>query len=110
MYVRLAIRSAARRAPAARTGERCAAYSRLRDCAGYLHRKLRAGDDAWLVRVVGQDADPGFLARLTVAVPGAEQRVPIDAVAEVARGRATPRNLASADGRPAILLSSYNFV
>jgi multidrug efflux pump subunit AcrB len=67
--------------------------------------KIQAGDDAWLVRVVGQDSDPGFLARLTVAVPGADQRVPIDAVARVARARATPRNLASTDGRPAVLLS-----
>jgi len=66
---------------------------------------LRAGDDAWLVRVVGQDADPGFIARLTVAVPGAEQRVPVDAVARVSRARATPRNLASTEGRPAVLLS-----
>ncbi len=67
--------------------------------------KAHAGDDAWLVRVVGQDADPAFLARLTVAVPGAAQRVPVDAVATVARGRATPRNLASTEGRPAVLLS-----
>jgi len=67
--------------------------------------KARAGDDAWLVRVVGQDADPGFIARLTVAVPGAEQRVPVEAVARVARARATPRNLASTEGQPAVLLS-----
>jgi len=67
--------------------------------------KAKAGDDAWLVRVVGQDPDPGFLARLTIAVPGAEQRVPIDAVARVARARETPRNLASTQGRPAVLLS-----
>jgi len=67
--------------------------------------KLRAGEDEWLVRVVGQDADPGFIARLTVAVPGMEQRVPVDAVARVARARATPRNLASTMGQPAVLLS-----
>ena len=67
--------------------------------------KIQAGGDAWLVRIVGQDADPGFLAKLTVAVPGAEQRVPIDAVARIARARATPRNLASTGGRPAVLLS-----
>ncbi|MEJ2174210.1 MAG: efflux RND transporter permease subunit [bacterium] len=67
--------------------------------------KAKAGDDAWLVRVVGQDPDPSFLARLTIAVPGAEQRVPIDAVARVARARETPRNLASTQGQPAVLLS-----
>jgi multidrug efflux pump subunit AcrB len=67
--------------------------------------KLRAGDDAWLVRVVGQDADPGFLARLTVAVPGTEQRGPPPGGAGGSRARAPPRNLASTEGRPAVLLS-----
>ncbi|MDA0226437.1 MAG: efflux RND transporter permease subunit, partial [Proteobacteria bacterium] len=66
--------------------------------------KVRAGDAAWLVRMVGQDADPAYLARLTLAVPGGA-RVPLDTVATVARARATPRNLASTGGRPAVLLS-----
>jgi len=67
--------------------------------------KLRAGDSSWLVRLVGQDADPAYLAELTVAVPGTRQRVPIDTVAETQRARGTPARLASAGGRPAILLS-----
>jgi multidrug efflux pump subunit AcrB len=67
--------------------------------------KLRAGDASWLVRLVGQDADPGYLAELTVAVPGTRSRVPVDAVASASRARATPTQLASSGGRPAILLS-----
>jgi multidrug efflux pump subunit AcrB len=67
--------------------------------------KQQAGDDAWLVRLVGQDADPDYLAKLTVAVPGTRQRVPLEAVASAARGRAVATSLASSGGRPAVLLS-----
>lgn len=67
--------------------------------------KARAGDTAWLVRLVGQDPDPAALARITVAVPGMRERLPLDALAATARARAEPRNLASTGGRPAILLS-----
>jgi len=65
----------------------------------------RAGNEAWLVRVIGQDADPAYLAGLTLAVPRAGTRVPLDEVASVQRSRATPRHLASSEGRPAVLLS-----
>jgi len=67
--------------------------------------KARAGDDAWLVRVIGQDSDPGYLAGLTLAVPRAGTRIPLEDVARIERARATPRHLASANGRPAVLLS-----
>ncbi|MEO8717543.1 MAG: efflux RND transporter permease subunit [Burkholderiales bacterium] len=67
--------------------------------------KARAGDDAWLERVIGQDPDPSYLAGLTLAVPRAGTRIPLEEVARVERGRATPRHLASANGRPAVLLS-----
>lgn len=67
--------------------------------------KMRAGDVSWLVRLVGQDPDPGYLAELTVAVPGTKTRVPVDAVASASRARGTPTQLASSGGRPAILLS-----
>ncbi|MGB5079805.1 MAG: efflux RND transporter permease subunit [Burkholderiales bacterium] len=67
--------------------------------------KIRSEDDAWIVRLVGQDADPGYLAQLTLALPGTPERVPIDAVATVSRARATPSSLASTAGSPAILLS-----
>jgi multidrug efflux pump subunit AcrB len=67
--------------------------------------KVRAGDEAWLVRVIGQDPDPAYVAGLTIALPRAGTRIPLDDVARVGRARATPRHLASADGRPAVLLS-----
>jgi multidrug efflux pump subunit AcrB len=67
--------------------------------------KQRAGDEAWLVRIIGQDADPEYLAQLTVAVPGTMQRVPIDAVASTQRARATPNHLASSAGSPGVVLS-----
>lgn len=67
--------------------------------------KARAGDDAWLVRVIGQAPDPEYLAGLTLAVPRTGTRIPLEEVARVERARATPRHLASAHGRPAVLLS-----
>ncbi len=67
--------------------------------------KVLAGGDAWLVRIIGQDPDPGYLAGLTIAVPRAGTRIPLEEVASVQRARATPRHLASANGRPAVLLS-----
>ena len=68
--------------------------------------KARAGDTEWLVRTIGTIADPAELARLTVA-PALNPRlaVPLDAVAEVGRGRARPSNLASAGGKPAVVFS-----
>jgi multidrug efflux pump subunit AcrB len=67
--------------------------------------RVNAGDASWLVRLIGQDPDPGYLAELTIPVPGTRQRVPIDAVAEAARARGTPAQLVSSGGQPAILLS-----
>ncbi|TAK41951.1 MAG: efflux RND transporter permease subunit [Betaproteobacteria bacterium] len=67
--------------------------------------KQVAGNEAWLVRLIGQQADPEYLAQLTVAVPGTSQRVPLDTLASASRARATPRNLASAQGRPAVMFS-----
>jgi len=32
--------------------------------------KINAGDNAWIVRIIGQDADPGYLAQVTLALPG----------------------------------------
>ncbi|MDH4189742.1 MAG: efflux RND transporter permease subunit [Betaproteobacteria bacterium] len=67
--------------------------------------KARAGDDSWLVRVIGQDPNPDYLAKLTLAVPRTGARIPLDEVARVERARDTPRHLASSQGRPAVLLS-----
>ncbi len=67
--------------------------------------KSRVAGEAWLVRVIGQSADPEYLAGLTLAVPGTRERIPLGDVAAVERARGTPRHLASSDGRPAVLLS-----
>ena len=68
--------------------------------------KARAGDTEWLVRTIGTSADPSDLARLTVA-PAANPRtaVPLEALAEVSRGRAKPGSLAASGGKPAVVLS-----
>jgi multidrug efflux pump subunit AcrB len=66
----------------------------------------RAGDAEWLVRVLGTDADPEYLARLTVSPAGSPQtKIPLEAVATAARQRATPEQLVRHDGRPAVLMA-----
>lgn len=62
-----------------------------------------AGDarEAWLVRVVGQHADPERLAQ----IPVGRSAVPLASVAEVTRTRARPGSLASQAGEPAVMLS-----
>ncbi|MFP5505551.1 MAG: efflux RND transporter permease subunit, partial [Gammaproteobacteria bacterium] len=66
----------------------------------------RVGDQEWLVRMVGTDSDPGYLADLTVS-PAAEPttKIPLDALAEVARGREEATQRVSYEGRPAVMLS-----
>jgi multidrug efflux pump subunit AcrB len=68
--------------------------------------RQRAGDQEWLVRVVGQDADPGWLADVGVAPlarPGS--MVKLDEVATVVRARARPTQQVSSDGQPGVLFS-----
>ncbi|MBU0604299.1 MAG: efflux RND transporter permease subunit [Gammaproteobacteria bacterium] len=68
--------------------------------------RSRAGDQEWLVRVVGQDADPGWLADIGVAPqarPG--DMVKLDNVARVVRARARPTQLVSSGERPGVLFS-----
>ncbi len=68
--------------------------------------KVDTADGEWLVRVSGTTADPELLASFYVQPPGvADARVPLDAVAQVRRGREEPRQLAAMDGRPAVMLS-----
>lgn len=68
-------------------------------------RRKTEGDE-WLVRVIGQDADPSALARIAVSPLGnAREQFPLDAVATVSRARATASQLVTRDGRPAVLFS-----
>lgn len=68
--------------------------------------RQRAGEQEWLVRVVGQDADPGWLADIGVAPrarPGS--MVKLDEVATVVRARARPTQQVSSEGQPGVLFS-----
>lgn len=68
--------------------------------------RSRAGEQEWLVRVVGQDADPAWLADVGVAAStrgGA--MVKLDEVASVARARARPSQMVSSGGQASVLFS-----
>ena len=67
--------------------------------------RARVGDDDWLVRVIGEQADADYLAQLTILSPRLNAPVPVSAVASAATARARPSSLASADGRPAVILA-----
>ena len=63
----------------------------------------RLGDQNWLVRLVGSDADPGELAARTIV--GADSEIRLGDVARVERARAEPSMLTSYQDRPAVLLA-----
>ncbi len=63
---------------------------------------VRLGQQDWLVRLVGSDADPGYLASRPII--GAESEVTLGQVAQVQRGRSEPSQLTQYQGRPAVLL------
>jgi len=64
---------------------------------------VRLGEQNWLVRLVGSNADPGYLASRPVV--GAEGEVTLGQVARVERARDKPSQLTSYEGRPAVLLA-----
>ncbi|KAA3629370.1 MAG: AcrB/AcrD/AcrF family protein [Proteobacteria bacterium] len=64
---------------------------------------VRLGDQEWLVRVLGTDSEPSYLAQIPIST--AQGEVPLGAVAEVERGREEPDRLVSFNGRPAVMLS-----
>jgi multidrug efflux pump subunit AcrB len=81
-----------------------AAFAWFRDTfAGKIETETHDGRDAWLVRVVGQHADPERIAQIPVG-KGRDQ-APLDSVATVTRARAEPTSLASHDGRSAVMLA-----
>ncbi|MFN3545583.1 MAG: efflux RND transporter permease subunit [Thiobacillus sp.] len=67
--------------------------------------RARVGDDDWLVRVVGQEADADYLGRLTVLSPQLGSPVPLSALAKVETARARPASLASSNGQPAVIFA-----
>ena len=60
---------------------------------------------AWLVRVVGQSADPEEIARIPVSSATRREPTPLSSVAEVFRARAKAGSLASFQGKPAVILA-----
>ncbi|MGD8572915.1 MAG: efflux RND transporter permease subunit, partial [Gammaproteobacteria bacterium] len=58
---------------------------------------LDIGNRQWLVRLIGTDSDPGYLARLPVI--GTQGDVPVDAVARVRSGREDATEAASYRGQ-----------
>jgi multidrug efflux pump subunit AcrB len=68
--------------------------------------RVRVENEEWLLRVVGQDNDPDYLANLTIFSPQRpNQAIPLEAVATIERSREKPNNLTSHKGRAAVLLS-----
>ncbi|MBI1285706.1 MAG: AcrB/AcrD/AcrF family protein [Thiobacillus sp.] len=67
--------------------------------------RARVGDDDWLVRVIGQQADADYLGRLTVHSSSLGSPVPLSALATVETARARAGSLASSNGQPAVILS-----
>ncbi len=64
---------------------------------------VRIGSEDWLVRLVGTDSAPGYLARLPVL--GAQGEVPLSAVADVVRAREDSTEEVSFAGRPAVSMA-----
>ena len=68
--------------------------------------KIETDGGEWLVRVGGTTADPEQLASFYLQPPSAASvRVPLDAVAKIRRGHDDPRQLASMQGQPGVMLS-----
>jgi len=65
---------------------------------------MRIGGQSWLVRVIGTDADPGYLARLPILGSGSGENdsVRIDEVAEVSWSHDTFSKLSRFNGQPGI--------
>ena len=63
----------------------------------------RLGDQNWLIRLVGSDADPTGLASRTIVGTGSE--IELADIARVERARAEPDQLTTHEGRPAVLLA-----
>jgi len=72
----------------------------FRDLAG---GQENVGDQSWLVRVDGTSSDPAVLGALPIVSAAGE--IPLDAVAEVSRGRSEADSLARFRGRPAVIVS-----
>jgi len=85
------------------------APTELADTVSVYYRDLSAGSaevggENWLVRLVGTDRDPGYLASLPVTTARGE--VPLGTLAAVERGRADAQQLVRYNGDPAVILAA----
>ncbi len=64
---------------------------------------MRLGDNNWLIRLVGSDADPAGLASRTIV--GADSEIELGDIARVERGRSEPAQLTTHKNRPSVLLA-----
>jgi len=81
----------------------------LADTVAVYYRDLSAGTaevsgENWLVRLVGTNRDPGYLASLPVITARGE--VPLGALASVERGREDPQQMVRYNGDPAVILAA----
>jgi multidrug efflux pump subunit AcrB len=68
--------------------------------------EIEVGSEAWLVRVRGKTVEPEELARFLVAPRAApQQKIALDQVADIRRGRDEPQQLVSFNGRPAVSMA-----
>ncbi|MCP3870995.1 MAG: efflux RND transporter permease subunit [Gammaproteobacteria bacterium] len=63
----------------------------------------RVNGENWLVRVIGQDSDPAYLA--TLLVLGVNGEIPLGDLAEVVRAREKPSEAVRYQGRPAVMMT-----
>jgi multidrug efflux pump subunit AcrB len=64
---------------------------------------MRVGDESWLVRVIGTDADPGYLARLPIVDTNGEVR--LGDVAQISWSHDKFTKLSRINGRPGVTLA-----
>jgi multidrug efflux pump subunit AcrB len=81
---------------------------RLSDTVAHSFRDLAAGtarvnDQNWLIRMIGTDSDPRYLASLPVL--GTQGEIPLGNLAEVTRAREKADKLVRFQGRPAVMLA-----
>ena len=67
--------------------------------AGNVH----VGDQEWLVRMIGTNSDPGYIAKLPVITARGE--VAVDSLATVSRGRSDAEQLVRYEGKPAVMMA-----
>lgn len=80
----------------------------LSDTVALYYRDVSAGSidvgqQSWLVRMTGTNADPQHLASLPIV--GLAQEIRLDDIAEVSRSWEKPRYLVSYEGDPAVMIS-----